>query len=74
MAEEIIRYGAGGVPYKPATPPASEPEVEHTHDDGTTHSHAGGDVDHTHEEAPAVTVEVIEKEALGDIPKGKKEK
>ena len=28
MAEEIVRFGAGGVPYKPATPPASEPEVE----------------------------------------------
>ena len=28
MAEEIIKYGAGGVPYKPITPPAPEPEVE----------------------------------------------
>jgi len=53
MAEEIIRYGAGGVPYKPVTPPAPEPVVEV-------------------EEEPAVTVEVIEKEALGDIPKEKK--
>jgi len=53
MAEEIIRFGAGGVPYKPTTPLAPEPEVEV-------------------EEAPAVTVEVIEKETLGDIPKGKK--
>ena len=26
MADEAIRYGAGGVPYKPTTPPASEPE------------------------------------------------
>ena len=53
MAEEIIRFGAGGVPYKPTTPPAVEP-VEEV------------------EEAPAVTVKVIEKEALGDIPKEKK--
>ena len=28
MAEEIIRFGAGGVPYKPTTPLASEPEKE----------------------------------------------
>ena len=69
MAEEIIRFGAGGVPYKPTTP-----EVEHTHDDGTTHSHAGGGVDHTHEVAPAVTVRVTEKENLGDIPRGRKKK
>jgi len=25
MAEEIIRFGAGGVPYKPTTPSALEP-------------------------------------------------
>ena len=52
MAEEIIRFGAGGVPYKPITPP-EVPEVEVV-------------------EAPAVTVEVTEKEGLGDIPKRKK--
>ena len=55
MAEEIIKYGAGGVPYKPITPAVPEPEVEV-------------------EEAPAVTVEVIETEAQGDIPKGKMKK
>ena len=55
MTEEIIRFGAGGVPYKPTTPPAPEPEVEVV-------------------EEPAVTVKVIEKEALGDIPKGRKKK
>ena len=27
MADEAIRYGAGGVPYRPTTP-APEPEVE----------------------------------------------
>ena len=31
----------------------TEEEVEHTHDDGTTHSHEGGGDEHTHEEAPA---------------------
>ena len=49
MAEEVIRFGAGGVPYKPTTIAAPEPVIEV-------------------EEAPAVTVKVIEKEALGDIP------
>ena len=52
MADEPVRYGAGGVPYKPITPP-SAPEVEEV-------------------EAPVVSVEVTESEALGDIPKGKK--
>jgi len=27
----------------------SEEDVEHTHDDGTTHSHPGGDKEHVHE-------------------------
>ena len=26
--------------------------TEHTHEDGVSHSHEGGDVEHTHEEAP----------------------
>ena len=52
MAEEIIRFGAGGVPYKPITPP-EVPEVEVV-------------------EAPVVSVEITEKEGLGDIPKRKK--
>ena len=28
--------------------------VEHTHDDGTTHAHEGGDVDHTHDDPNAM--------------------
>ena len=51
MAEEVIRFGAGGVPYKPTTIAAPEPVIE--------------------VEEEAVTVKVIEKEALGEIPKGK---
>ena len=55
MAEEIIRFGAGGVPYKPITPP-EVPEVEVVEV----------------VEAPVVSVEITEKEGLGDIPKRKK--
>ena len=51
MAEEVIRFGAGGVPYKPTTIAAPEPVIE--------------------VEEESVTVKVIEKEALGEIPKGK---
>ena len=56
MAEEIIRFGAGGVPYKSSIVPTPEPEAVEV------------------EEEPKVTVEVIEKETLGDIPRGKKGK
>lgn len=34
--------------------PTEEVEVEHTHDDGTTHSHTGGDEEHNH--APAFNI------------------
>ena len=53
MAEEIIRFGAGGVPYKPTTPPEVPEVVEVV-------------------EAPVVSVEITEKECLGDIPRRKK--
>ena len=36
MTEEIIRFGAGGVPYKPTTPPAPEPEIEVVEEPGVT--------------------------------------
>jgi len=32
------------------TSEVSVSSIEHTHEDGTTHSHDGGDVEHTHEE------------------------
>ena len=41
---------------------AVEPEgFTHTHDDGTTHSHVGGDKKHTHEESSDVTWNSIEE-------------
>jgi len=54
MAEEAIRFGAGGVPYKPTTP--QTPEVEEATPE------------------PAVTVKVVETEALGEIPKEAKKR
>lgn len=36
-------------------------EVEHTHEDGTTHTHEGGDVPHTHEEKTVAKKEKKEK-------------
>ena len=61
MAEEIIKYGAGGVPYvgKHSTTEAPEPTTE--------------EVAPTEEEVePTVSVTVTEKETPGDIPTGKK--
>ena len=40
---------------------AKEVEFTHTHDDGTTHSHVGGDKIHTHEESSDVTWNSIEE-------------
>ena len=62
-AYDLDKYGQyfrpAGVAYQGSQgstlPKAEEPaKVEHTHDNGTTHSHAGGDKDHTHEEAKPV--------------------
>ena len=62
MIEEIIRYGAGGVPYVGvhASTEAPEPTTE--------------EVAPTAEEEvePAVSVTVTEKETVGDIPTGKR--
>ena len=62
-AYDLDKYGQyfrpAGVAYQGSQgstlPKAEEPaKVEHTHDNGTTHSHAGGDKEHTHEEAKPV--------------------
>ena len=58
MSEEVISYGAGGVPYVgggTTVAPSEEKEEEII----------------TEEEA-AVTISVTEKETPGDIPRGKK--
>ena len=60
MAEETIRYGAGGVPYvgDNATTKAPEPTTEEVVEEAVEES--------------AVSVTVTEKETPGDIPTGKK--
>lgn len=42
MAEEAIDTAPSEM--EPA------PAMEHTHEDGTTHAHEGGDIEHTHDE------------------------
>jgi len=44
-----------------AAEPDKETEFTHTHNDGTTHSHVGGDKKHTHEESVDVTWNSIEE-------------
>ena len=46
MAEEAIDTAPSEMEPAPAM-------VEHTHEDGTTHAHEGGDMEHTHDE-PAI--------------------
>ena len=45
-----------------------EEEVEHTHDDGTTHSHVDGDKKHTHESKKSNKEEFLESKGLQDRP------
>ena len=44
-----------------AAEPDKETEFTHTHNDGTTHSHVGGDKKHTHEESSDVPWSSIEE-------------
>ena len=55
MAEEAIDTAPSEMEPAPAM-------VEHTHEDGTTHAHEGGDMEHTHDE-PA-----IEEPAPAPVP------
>ena len=43
-------------------------EVEHTHDDGTTHSHVDGDKKHTHESKKLKKEEFLISKGLQDRP------
>ena len=43
-------------------------EVEHTHDDGTTHSHVDGDKKHTHESKKLKKEEFLESKGLHGRP------
>ena len=51
-------------------------KIEHTHDDGTTHSHEGGDVSHTHDELPKIectTITTYRNTKTGEVYKEKVE-
>ena len=51
-------------------------KIEHTHDDGTTHSHEGGDVPHTHNELPKIectTITTYRNTKTGEVHKEKVE-
>ena len=60
MSEEVISYGAGGVPYVGSISTVAPPVEKEKEEEIIT------------EEEPAVSVSVTEKEAPGDIPRGKK--
>ena len=51
-------------------------KLEHTHDDGVTHSHEGGNVPHTHDELPKIdctTIVTYRNTKTGETSKEKKE-
>ena len=60
MSEEVIRYGAGGVPYVGGGTTVAPSEEKEKEEEIIT------------EEEPAVSISVTEKETPGDIPRGKK--
>ena len=51
-------------------------KLKHTHDDGTTHSHEGGDVPHAHDELPKIectTITTYRNTKTGEVYKEKVE-
>ena len=51
-------------------------KLEHTHDNGITHSHEGGDVPHTHDDIPkidCVTTTTYRNTKTGEVSKEKVE-
>ena len=58
--EEVISYGAGGVPYVGIKTTVTPAPISEKEEEVKT------------EEEPAVTISVTEKETPGDIPRGKK--
>ena len=46
-------------------PESNKDDMKHTHEDGTSHSHEGGDQPHTHDEETP-NFEKMTKKALGD--------
>jgi hypothetical protein len=51
-------------------------KIEHTHENGVTHSHEGGDIPHTHDELPRIdctTITTYRNTKTGETYKEKKE-
>ena len=51
-------------------------KLEHTHENGVTHSHEGGDVPHTHDELPKIectTITTYRNTKTGEVYKEKVE-
>ena len=51
-------------------------KIEHTHENGVTHSHEGGDIPHTHDELPRIdctTIITYRNTKTGETYKEKKE-
>ena len=51
-------------------------KIEHTHENGVTHSHEGGDIPHTHDELPKIectTITTYRNTKTGETYKEKKE-
>ena len=51
-------------------------KIEHTHDNGVTHSHEGGDLPHTHDDLPKIectTIVTWRNTMTGETFKDKKE-
>ncbi len=51
-------------------------KIKHTHENGVTHSHEGGDIPHTHDELPKIectTITTYRNTKTGETYKEKKE-
>ncbi len=51
-------------------------KIKHTHENGVTHSHEGGDIPHTHDELPRIectTITTYRNTKTGETYKEKKE-
>ena len=66
MAEVDNNWTAGDIAHDSTYPGYADDttlganDIEHTHEDGTTHSHPGGDVEHTHDHIDDAVVDTTD--------------